>query len=260
MGIEGKIVVFTGKISQPRHEFEKLVRDSGGIFGMSVTRSTDYLVVGEKPGSKLGVAALLGTRILTEQELLAMLVPASEEEDKPMTREAYEALTVLLKCRWCGRSYRQWLNLKVKDTCPVCEFRAKVSCPHCTNDNVLYVEDYKMYSCNCGQWFEAPYSTKVKSIKHLHMWVTATQVGNIVHKRCVCGYRVQVPAEDTLISEHNYQMYPTWVPQWRKEHQEREERRKADIRTEEWFNSLSQEKKEEVIRQVHQIQAKNKET
>ena len=41
--------------------------------GSSVTRKTDYLICGEKPGSKLTKARELGITVLTEQEFLDMI-------------------------------------------------------------------------------------------------------------------------------------------------------------------------------------------
>ena len=40
--------------------------------GSSVTKKTDYLICGEKAGSKLAKAQQLGVKILTEQEFLEM--------------------------------------------------------------------------------------------------------------------------------------------------------------------------------------------
>ena len=74
MSIEGKTIVFTGKISQPRHAFQAMVEDHGGIAGGDITKSTDYLVVGEKPGSKLVRATMLGIPTITEDQFLKLLI------------------------------------------------------------------------------------------------------------------------------------------------------------------------------------------
>ncbi len=42
----------------------------GGIVSSSVSNKTDFLVVGEKPGSKYHKAVELGVKILTEKEWL----------------------------------------------------------------------------------------------------------------------------------------------------------------------------------------------
>ncbi len=66
--------VITGKMeSAGRQELETKIRALGGKAGSDVTRKTDYLVVGADPGSKLARAQSLGTRILSENELLAIL-------------------------------------------------------------------------------------------------------------------------------------------------------------------------------------------
>jgi DNA ligase (NAD+) len=72
--ITGKSVVFTGKAeSFSREEFEDLVRGNGGNPSDSVSKRTDYLVVGENPGSKLEKAKKNGVAILTEKEFLDLL-------------------------------------------------------------------------------------------------------------------------------------------------------------------------------------------
>lgn len=70
----GKVFVFSGifhKVS--RAELEKQVVLKGGKIGSSVSRNTDYLVIGENPGSKLTKAQQLGTTIINEDQLLKNL-------------------------------------------------------------------------------------------------------------------------------------------------------------------------------------------
>jgi BRCA1 C Terminus (BRCT) domain len=70
----GKTFVFTGALTRfTREEAEARVERAGGRTAGSVSRSTSYLVVGERPGSKLERASELGVPVLTEEEFLRML-------------------------------------------------------------------------------------------------------------------------------------------------------------------------------------------
>ena len=72
--LHGLTFVVTGALSTfTREEAEERVRELGGTAGSSVTRKTDYVVVGEDPGSKARRAQELGIIVLTEDEFLAML-------------------------------------------------------------------------------------------------------------------------------------------------------------------------------------------
>lgn len=56
-----------------RADLEKFITSNGGKMTSSVTKQTDYLVVGDKAGSKLAKAKATGVACITEQELLAMV-------------------------------------------------------------------------------------------------------------------------------------------------------------------------------------------
>lgn len=69
--LSGRTVVITGTLSKmSREEAKQLVRDHGGRASGSVSKKTDFVVAGEKAGSKLAKAEELGIEVLTEQEFL----------------------------------------------------------------------------------------------------------------------------------------------------------------------------------------------
>jgi DNA ligase (NAD+) len=69
-----KVVVFTGALSKStREEAEELVRRHGGRASSSISKQTDYLVAGERAGSKAEKAKGLGVKVLTEEEFLSLL-------------------------------------------------------------------------------------------------------------------------------------------------------------------------------------------
>jgi DNA ligase (NAD+) len=71
---EGKTFVLTGKLaSMSRDEAGDLVRQMGGTVSGSVSKKTDYVVVGEDAGSKLKKATELGVKTLDEDQFLAMV-------------------------------------------------------------------------------------------------------------------------------------------------------------------------------------------
>ena len=73
--LAGQEFVITGRLEAfSRQEAETRIKDRGGTAKDNVTRNTDYLVVGTDPGgSKLAHAQELGTKQLTEEELLRLL-------------------------------------------------------------------------------------------------------------------------------------------------------------------------------------------
>jgi DNA ligase (NAD+) len=72
--ITGKTFVLTGTLdSLPRHEAERLIESFGGKVASSVSRKTDYVVVGAEAGSKLDRARELGIKTLSEKEFQKLL-------------------------------------------------------------------------------------------------------------------------------------------------------------------------------------------
>ena len=72
--LAGKTFVVTGTLSGfSRSESESRIKDLGGKVTSSVTKNTDYLVVGESPGSKLAAAERLGTEVLDEEKFVELL-------------------------------------------------------------------------------------------------------------------------------------------------------------------------------------------
>lgn len=70
-GFEGKTFVVTGTLlSMGRSEAQELIKAHSGKVTSSVTKNTDFLVVGENPGSKYQKALDLGVIILNENQFL----------------------------------------------------------------------------------------------------------------------------------------------------------------------------------------------
>ncbi len=72
--LQGKTFVFTGALSRfSRDEAKQQVTSLGGKVSSSVSKNTDYVVVGEDYGSKYEKAQSLGVTILTEEEFQNLL-------------------------------------------------------------------------------------------------------------------------------------------------------------------------------------------
>ncbi len=70
----GKVFVLTGTLARrTREEAGAAIKERGGKVTGSVSKKTDYVVAGEKAGSKLEKAQQLGIEVLTEEEFEARL-------------------------------------------------------------------------------------------------------------------------------------------------------------------------------------------
>ncbi|MEG8946016.1 NAD-dependent DNA ligase LigA [Rosettibacter firmus] len=72
--LKGKSFVLTGTLSSmSREEAKEKIISLGGHVLSAVSKNTDYVVVGDNPGSKFDKAKKLGITILTEEDFLKMI-------------------------------------------------------------------------------------------------------------------------------------------------------------------------------------------
>ncbi len=72
--LSGKSIVVTGTLETlSREEVKEKVRKAGGKWSSSVSKVTDYVLVGENPGDKAAKAEKLGVTILDEEKFLKLL-------------------------------------------------------------------------------------------------------------------------------------------------------------------------------------------
>jgi DNA ligase (NAD+) len=72
--LAGKTIVVTGTLERfSRKEIEDLIRESGGTPAGSVSRKTDFVVIGSDPGSKFAKACELGVTTLDEAAFLKLI-------------------------------------------------------------------------------------------------------------------------------------------------------------------------------------------
>lgn len=75
--LNGKIFIFTGELeSFTREEAEQIVKEKGGRITSSVSKKTNYVVVGKNPGSKYEKAKKTKVTILSEEEFKKMIMMA----------------------------------------------------------------------------------------------------------------------------------------------------------------------------------------
>ncbi len=86
--LAGKNVVITGTLSSMgRDEAKQRILALGAKSAGSVSKNTDYLVAGEKAGSKLTKATKLGVEVLSEEQFLQLLEAPREQLEEPQALE-----------------------------------------------------------------------------------------------------------------------------------------------------------------------------
>lgn len=74
LALEGMNFVVTGTLEKySRNEIKKVIEENGGKVSGSVSRNTDFVLVGDSPGSKYDKAVELGVKILDEQSFTQMI-------------------------------------------------------------------------------------------------------------------------------------------------------------------------------------------
>ena len=71
--LEGLTFVITGTMPKSREEVETLIESEGGHASSAVSKSTDYLIAGGNPGTKLEKARSLGVATISYPDLLKMI-------------------------------------------------------------------------------------------------------------------------------------------------------------------------------------------
>ncbi|MBT3437021.1 MAG: NAD-dependent DNA ligase LigA [Oceanospirillaceae bacterium] len=82
--LTAKIFVVTGTLSSlTRDDLKAQLQVLGAKVASSVSKKTDYLVAGEKAGSKLSKANSLGVAVLDETQAIAMIQSLAAQQDPP---------------------------------------------------------------------------------------------------------------------------------------------------------------------------------
>jgi len=80
--LSGKVFLFTGSLPVKRNEAHAMVEAQGGSAAKTISKKVDYLVAGEKAGSKVAKAEKLGVEIIDFEAFEALLIT-----DKPKKKQ-----------------------------------------------------------------------------------------------------------------------------------------------------------------------------
>ncbi len=94
--LRGLKFVVTGELERwSRKEIEDFIHSLGGEVSSSVSKKTDYLIVGRNPGSKLEKAKKLGVKTITEEEFVKLVKERAERfEEKVAIPEKRGPMTL----------------------------------------------------------------------------------------------------------------------------------------------------------------------
>lgn len=80
-GVTGKSFVFTGSFTEPRELMENKVLSAGGTVLSSISSRVDYLVAGERAGSKLRKANMLKIEVIDERVFRSLFEPGTPDSN-----------------------------------------------------------------------------------------------------------------------------------------------------------------------------------
>lgn len=73
LSLNGQTFLITGTLDKPRKYYEDMIIANGGALLSGVSKNLNYLIAGEKAGSKLDKANKLGVKVITYEEFLNMI-------------------------------------------------------------------------------------------------------------------------------------------------------------------------------------------
>ena len=74
MPLQGKRFVMTGRLtSMKRDEASRRILRLGGKVTQTISKKTDYIIIGANPGGKASEAREMGVKSIEEEELLGLL-------------------------------------------------------------------------------------------------------------------------------------------------------------------------------------------
>ena len=120
--LKGSVFVITGKLTKMnRYDAEAAIERVGGKTADSVTKKTDYLIVGERPSSKYTKARNMGIPILTEDDFKALIAGEAVEVEaigEAGDRSVSELLGEVRSVMQGSPSAQMWSELiKLLDAC-----------------------------------------------------------------------------------------------------------------------------------------------
>lgn len=77
--LDGLTFVITGTLPKPRKEIEALIENMSGHVASMVSKKTDYVVLGESPGSKLKKAESLNIKTISYKKLIELIVKNNQQ-------------------------------------------------------------------------------------------------------------------------------------------------------------------------------------